>query len=79
MSQQIHKIVIVKDETANADWNRHLLTPLTKNEKVIISANQNKVEKGYVRVKHGSSGSKVESIFSKTHFKTLSGKEFSRC
>lgn len=73
------KIAIVKSELKDAVWNKHLPIPLVAGEKVIVSDDQSKVEKGYVRVKHGTHGAKGVSIFSKHHFLTLTGKEFYKC
>lgn len=71
------KILVVKKGLSTKPWNNHLSHPLSDGEKVVVSPNQTRVEKGYVRVRHGRGGVKVESVFSIFHFTTITGKELS--
>ena len=70
------KIIVVKQELANKEWNKHLLIPLVPSEKIIVHSDQSGIPDGYVRVKQGKNSI---SIFSRNHFITLGGKEVSKC
>ncbi len=75
VSIPLPKIIVVKKELGTKDWNKSLPVPLVPDDKVIVHADQSGVSAGYVKVKHGG----TVSIFSKSHFLTLGGKEVSKC
>lgn len=66
------KILLVRKQVAEADWNKHLPNPLKKGEKVIVDTDQEGVTKGYVRVRHAKNS--ATSVFNKIHFTDLKGK-----
>lgn len=72
---KIPKILLVSDDMAEAGWNKHLPVPLKIDEKVIVSSDQENVEKGFIRVKHGDKDAKTESVFSLHDFTTLQGEK----
>lgn len=66
---RVPKIVVVSDYTAEVGWNKHLLNPLKKNEKVIVI---NELEDDrYITVRHAGNHT---SVFAKRNFKTIQGK-----
>ncbi len=69
----IPKIIVATETVADANWNKHLPVPLTLDEKVIVEKDQEKIEEGYVKVKHGKKDEKVVSVFSLSDFTDLKG------
>jgi len=68
-----NRLLIATVEVAQVSWNKHLPTPLTANEKVIVDKEQTNVGKGFIKVLHGPKGSKVVSVFSQDHFTDIKG------
>jgi len=69
------KILTPKEEVVKAGWNKHLPSPLTKDEKVIVLKKQDNVPDGYVKVLHGEPGHKITSIMSIDHFNKEDGSQ----
>ena len=69
----IPKIITPTEDILKSGWNDFLPNPLKSGEKVIVHGDQDNIEKGYVRVKHGDSGNKSISIFHLSHFIDLKG------
>jgi len=67
------KILVATNEIGEKRWNKALPISLRSKEKVIVSLNQDNVGKGYVRVKHGKSDNRTESIFAIDEFVKLDG------
>jgi hypothetical protein len=75
-----HKVLVVKKEIDTMNWNKSLPVPLVGGAKVVVLDDHAGLmdPENYIKVKHGP-GLKTISSFSKNHFLTLSGKEFSKC
>jgi hypothetical protein len=62
------KILVVKKEVAEKEWMKHMPNPLVAGQKVVRHSDQDEVDEGYVRVKHGQG---CVSVFNENHFTPL--------